>query len=63
MIQVLWKIAVANSRDRTIDGILPVWFGLWIAIGSCGFAIVSAGDLLSIRASWRIQPWRRIWME
>ena len=47
--QVFWEIAVANSRDRTIGGILPVWFGLGIAIGSCGFAIVSAGDLWSIR--------------
>jgi len=45
---VFWEIAVANSRDRTIGGILPVWFDLQgIAIGSCSFAIVSAGDLWS----------------
>jgi len=47
----VWEIAAANSRDRTIGGILPVWFRLGIAIGNYGFAIVSAGDLLSIRVS------------
>jgi len=48
---VFWEIAVTNSRDGTIGGLLPAWFVLGIAIGSCGFAIVSAGDLWSIWAS------------
>jgi len=31
---VFWEIAVANSRDRTIGGILPVWFGLGMLLGA-----------------------------